>query len=561
MTIFSLITLFGGLALFIYGVDLMSGGMQQVAGKKLRSLLGAVVRHKSAGFIVGLILTFFLQSSSASTVMFVSFVQAGILAFRDTIALILGAMIGTTLTVQIIAFKVSDYALAAVAVGVAIHIFGKYERTKNWANIILGVGLIFFGMAIMKTGIAPLKHNALFVSWLDTATGHPWLAFAVATFFTAVVQASAATIALVISFASSGMFGNSPEQILSCALPFVMGANVGTTITALLASIHTGREAFRCAITHTIIKLTGAVACMFFIIPIANGTLFFTSLLWKGDTTSARLVANSHTFFNLINVAVFFPMSGLIARIMILLVPEKQERKVFTSLSISRNKKIDFVNEYNSLINTLASYTKMVAELILQLSYQFNNPSEVKLEIIAEKDEILDTGYKEIRNHALLLYRLPKMKKNAEDFIPIIHSAELLERLGDDFARSIVRVLKKCAREGIGFSIESAAKLQTASKKINNTLIAYSDALQKNNSDMFKTLLQENRETKSMLKSIRKSHFRAVKDNVPAAVRSGSYLLDIISEFESSTVKIKALLKIMLEHFEEHSDEQLSDEK
>lgn len=553
MTVISIITLFGGLALFIYGVHLMSGGMQQIAGKKLRSLLGAVVRHKSAGLFVGLILTFFLQSSSASTVMFVSFVQAGILAFRDTIALILGAMIGTTLTVQIIAFKVSDYALAAVAVGVVVQIFGKYERSRNWSNIILGIGLIFFGMAVMKSGIEPLKNSPLFVKWLNTTIGSPWLSFAVATFFTAVVQASAATIALVISFAASGMLGNSPNQILAVALPFVMGANVGTTITALLASIHTGREAFRCAVTHTIMKLTGAVVCMFLIVPIANGTLFLTSSFWSGETSSARLVANSHTFFNLLNVIVFFPFTNMIAKFMVFLIPEKAERKVFTSLSISQSNKVEFDVEYDRLINTLAAYSKMVAKLNLNVSSQYDSPDETKLEIIAERDETLDIGYREIRSHAMLLYQLPSMKKHAEEFVPIIRSAELLERLGDDFARSIVRSLKKIAREDIRLSVESAAELQIVSKKIDAMLNSYAKILEEENGEAIESLLENNRDIKAILISMRKSHFLALANKVPSAVKSGTYFLDILSELESSTVKIKALLKVMREHLSEEN--------
>ena len=553
MTIISMITLFGGLALFIYGVDLMSSGMQQVAGKKLRSLLGAVVRHKSAGLLVGLILTFFLQSSSASTVMFVSFVQAGILAFRDTIALILGAMIGTTLTVQIIAFKVSDYALAAVAIGVAVQVFGKYERSKNWSNIILGIGLIFFGMAVMKSGIEPLKNSELFVKWLNTTIGNPWLSFAVATFFTAVVQASAATIALVISFAASGLLGSSSEQILAAALPFVMGANVGTTITALLASVRTGREAFRCAVTHTVMKLTGAVVCMFFVMPIANGTIWITSFFLSGEASSARIVANSHTFFNLINVIAFFPFSNWIAKFMIFVIPEKAERKVFTNLSISQDQSVDFNTEHNRLTDSLAAYSRMVGKLNLSVSKQYDSPDETQLEIIAARDETLDIGYREIRNHAMLLYQLPSMKKHSGDFIPIIRSSELLERLGDDFARSIVRSLKKIAREDICLSVESAAELQMVSKKIDVLLNSYAKALEKKDSKVIESLLENNRGIKSILRSMRKSHFLALANKVPAAVKSGSYYLDILSELESSTVKIKALLKVMREHFSEES--------
>ena len=549
MTFLNLTTLFGGLALFIYGVELMSSGMQNIAGYRLRKMLGVVVKHKSAGLLIGVFITLIFQSSSASTVLFVSLVQSGVLVFKDTIALILGAMIGTTLTVQLIAFKITNYALIAVAAGVILRITGKYERQKQWANMLLGIGLIFFGMGIMKAGVEPLKNSPAFESYLKFALGSPWLSFLAATIFTAVVQASAATIALIFSFAAAGMLGTAPSEVLINSLPFVLGANLGTTITALLASINTDRAALRCAVAHTVLKLIAAIVFMFLIIPVSNLTLIITDFFWKKDLSAERAIANSHTLFNLITVAVCLPITALISRFFIFIIPEKKSQNIFPELSFQNNKSIDFNIEYDNIIQAVAKLSKMTSDTAIEISSQFSIININKLEVIASNDNKIDHAFKEIKNHAMLVYRFPGFQKERDNLIWLIRTSELLERLADDFARSIIRDLRKMNNKDISFSLENSADLTNICAETGRLLQNLSEVFISKNSSELNDIIDNIKILHSRIKSIRLSHFQAVSNNVPTAIESSNYFLDMISELESSLSKLKALTKLASKNF------------
>jgi len=544
MTFLNLTTLFGGLALFIYGVELMSSGMQNIAGSRLRKMLGVVVKHKSAGLVIGVFITLLFQSSSASTVLFVSLVQSGVLLFKDTIALILGAMIGTTLTVQLIAFKITNYALIAVAAGVILRITGKYERQKQWANMLLGIGLIFFGMGVMKAGVEPLKNSPAFENYLKFALGSPWLSFLAATVFTAVVQASAATIALIFSFAAAGMLGTAPNEVLINSLPFVLGANLGTTVTALLASINTDRAALRCAVAHTALKLFAAVAFMFLIIPVSNLTLIITDFFWKKDLSAERAIANSHTLFNLITVAICLPITALISRFFIFIIPEKKSQNIFPELSFQNNKSIDFKIEYENIIQAVSKLSKMTSNSAIEISSQFSIININKLEVIAANDNKIDRAFKEIKNHAMLVYRFPGFQDERNNLIWLIRTSELLERLADDFARSIIRDLRKMNNKDIVFSLENSADLTNICAETGRLLQKLSKVFISKNSSELNGIIIDIKSLHSQIKSMRLSHFQAVSNNVPKAIESSNYFLDMLSELESSLSKLKALTKL-----------------
>jgi len=518
--------------------------MQNIAGSRLRKMLEVVVKHKSAGLIIGVFITILFQSSSASTVLFVSFVQSGVLIFKDTIALILGAMIGTTLTVQIIAFKITNYALIPVAAGVILRITGKYERQKQWANMLLGIGLIFFGMSVMKTGVEPLKNSPAFENYLKVALGSPWLSFFVATIFTAVVQASAATIALIFSFAAAGMLGTTPTEVLINSLPFVLGANLGTTVTALLASINTDRAALRCAVVHTVLKLIGAVIFMFLIIPVSNLTLIITDFLWKKDLSAERVIANSHTLFNLITVAICLPITSLISRFFIFIIPEKKSQNIFPELSFKNNKLIDFKIEFDNIIQAISKLAKMTANAAVEISDQFSIININKLEVIAANDNKIDRAFKEIKNHAMLVYRFPGFQDDRDNLIWLIRSSELLERLADDFARSIIRDLRKMNNKDIVFSVENSADLTNICAEIGKLLQIFSEIFIYRDADELNDIIISIKSLHSQIKSIRRSHFQAVSNNVPKAIESSNYFLDMLSELESSLSKLKALTKL-----------------
>ena len=536
MIVSNAITFFGGLALFVYGVELLSNAMRTLAGKRLRQIMEKVVRHRGAGLIAGLVITVLLQSSSASTVLFVSMVQGGLLAFKDTVAMILGAMIGTTLTVQLIAFNITQYALLPVAIGIVIVIMSRYERLKLWGTALIGIGFIFFGMAVMKQGVMPLRESELFTRWFQYAIGMPWLSFLTAVLFTAVVQASAATMAVIFSFAEAGLLGTGSQEILLHALPFVFGANVGTTITALLSSIKTSRAARRCALAHTFLKLSGAVVCMFAIGWIAR----LTGMLSPG-VGIIRLIANSHTLFNVMNVIVFLPFTKQISGIFTRLVPDTKETVIFPGLRMADYSSLDKEHLRPKLTDALVALAAMVQNAIRHISVQYSELAWNRLEDIAAEDGKIDEGYKEIRDCCTLVYRLPSEEINRETVLTVIRFAELLERLGDDFTRSTIRILRKMLADSLSFSFSSVGELQSLMRRFSEILedIALNvSGNQRHNHDEIKQMVDSAREK---LEAMRRAHFQSITDDIPLEVSSSTHYLDILSEMESSVSKLETL--------------------
>ncbi|MBW2562621.1 MAG: Na/Pi cotransporter family protein, partial [Deltaproteobacteria bacterium] len=235
---FLIIGLFGGLAFFLYGMEKMSEGMKKSAGNKMRSILGALTKNRVIGLVVGAFVTMVIQSSSATTVMLVSFVQADLMTFAQSLGVILGADIGTTITAQLIAFKLTDYALLMIAIGFSLRMFGKNDNLKNIGEVLLGFGILFYGMKLMSDAMSPLRTWPEFINIMK-GLENPFLGLLIGAAFTALIQSSSAFSGIVIVLAQQGLI------TLEAGIPLVFGANIGTCITAGLASIGTSREAKR----------------------------------------------------------------------------------------------------------------------------------------------------------------------------------------------------------------------------------------------------------------------------------------------------------------------------
>ncbi|MDJ0622174.1 MAG: Na/Pi cotransporter family protein [Desulfocapsaceae bacterium] len=308
------IGLAGGLAFFLYGMEKMSEGMKNTAGNQMRSILASLTKNRVIALAVGAFVTTVIQSSSATTVMLVSFVQAGLLSLTQCMGVILGADIGTTITAQMIAFKLTDYALLMVAAGFVFKLFGKTKKIKDIGDIILGFGILFFGMKLMSDVMTPLRTYQPFIDLMKEME-NPLLGILLGAAFTAVVQSSSATTGILIVLAQQNLL------TLEAGIPILFGANVGTCVTAALACIGATREAKRVAIAHIIFKVAGV--CLFILwIPqfaafIENITLYFGS-------GTARQIANAHTIFNLSLGLLFLPFTQLFAKFIYLIFPEKE---------------------------------------------------------------------------------------------------------------------------------------------------------------------------------------------------------------------------------------------
>lgn len=251
----------GGLGLFIFGMKMMSDGLQEIAGDKLRKTLKFLTSNRIAGILTGVGITAIIQSSSATTVMLVGFVNSGLVTLTQAAGVILGANIGTTVTGQLIAFKLKVLALPAIAVGSAMFIFGKRERTKIIGKVALGFGILFFAMGIMSSPLKVLRNNDDFRNLFVKFSSNPIFGLLAGTILTVVVQSSSVTVAITMSLASAGLIS------FSAAIPVILGDNIGTTITALLASIGTNLAAKRAAIVHTLFNVFGAVVILVLLNP------------------------------------------------------------------------------------------------------------------------------------------------------------------------------------------------------------------------------------------------------------------------------------------------------
>ena len=287
-----IIPVIGGLALFLYGMNVMSEGLQKVAGRRLQSYIEIFTKNRFIGVIVGCVVTMIIQSSSATTVMVVGFVNAGIMTLPQSVGIIIGANLGTTITGQIIALNITEFAPIAIAIGVVFWLFSKKKKVKDLSEILIGFGILFMGMGMMSGGLKPLSN----IYWFKNGVlilNNPYLGMPIEIVLTTIVQSSSASIGLLEALGKTGLIN------MNQAFPLLFGSNIGTTTTALISSMGAGKNAKRAAFIHFLFNFIGTIIFMLFLrIPVQRFVVWAT----PGDV--AKQIANSHTLFNFINIKI-----------------------------------------------------------------------------------------------------------------------------------------------------------------------------------------------------------------------------------------------------------------
>lgn len=351
--------LLGGLAIFIFGMNMMSESLQKAAGEKMKKILGILTVNPVMGVLAGTIATAVMQSSSATTVMVIGFVSAGLMTLKQGISVILGANIGTTMTAQLLAFNISDYIFVIIFVGFIVSFVFKSEKIKSIGQTIFAFGLLFEGIQIMSSVMKPLAASPVFINMIDHVSGMPVLGVLVGTLMTLVVQSSSATIAVLQNFAAqAGPDGVSSIIGLAGAIPVLLGDNIGTTITALLACIGQSRDAKRTALAHCTFNITGAFLFIWFVKPYAH---FIQAISTKGPEVEviARQIANAHTIFNITMTLIWLPLIWLLVKIVVKILPYKEKD--------SKQKEVPVFLDPR-LISQPAAAMEMVAREILRCS-------------------------------------------------------------------------------------------------------------------------------------------------------------------------------------------------
>ncbi len=318
--------LFGGLALFLWGLDKMSDSLKLVAGSGMKKVLAKLTTNRFSGALAGAIVTAIIQSSSVTTVLVVGFISAQLMTLSQSIGVIMGANIGTTITAQIIAFKITQYALLMIGLGFAMNFLSKKEKIRQYGDMLLGLGLIFFGMHLMSEGAYPLRSYQPFIDTMKQMD-NPIYAIILGTLFTGLVQSSSATTGIVIVLASQGFIS------LEAGIALIFGANIGTCVTAMLAAIGKPREAVRASVVHVIFNVAGVLLWLFFIPQLAS---FVTQIspqaqelagMEKLGAETPRQIANAHTIFNVANTLIFIWFTVPLGKLVCWLVPDRAPRE------------------------------------------------------------------------------------------------------------------------------------------------------------------------------------------------------------------------------------------
>lgn len=409
----------GGLGLFLYGMNIMSTGLQKAAGTKLKSIISALTKNRFLGVLVGIAVTMIIQSSSATTVMIIGFVNAGMMTLVQATAVIMGANIGTTVTAQIIAFKLTDYAPLAVAIGVILLLFTSKKKTREFGEIVVGIGILFIGMDMMGSGLAPLSGLPIFTKVM-TGLDNPFLGLLVGAILTTVLQSSSAATGLLQALASQGLIS------MNVIFPILLGENIGTTTTALVSSIGANKTAKRAALIHLIFNLVGTVIFMLFL----RYPLEYVVKLLSPDNLS-RQIANTHTLFNVLNVAIQFPFAIYLVKLVEKLVPGEDigEKPVTLyldpriietpSIAIGQTNK-EVVRMGNLVLENLILSRKVLVD-----------GEHDKVQDILEKEKLINRLEREITEYLVKLSNAPISNKEHEEVNNLLYIINDIERIGD----------------------------------------------------------------------------------------------------------------------------------
>ena len=475
---FLIIGLFGGLALFLYGMDKMSEGMKKSAGNQMRAILAALTKNRVIALLVGAFVTMVIQSSSATTVMLVSFVQAGLMTFMQTLGVILGADIGTTVTAQLIAFKLTDYALLMIAVGFGLRMFSKSENLKNIGEVILGFGILFFGMKLMSDTMKPLRSYPDFINLLK-GLENPILGLLVGAVFTALIQSSSAFTGILIVLAQQNLI------TLEAGIPMIFGANVGTCITAALSSIGTSREAKRVALAHILFKLAG-VALFFFWIPQFADLIHF--LAERFQSGPARQVANAHTIFNVGLGLLFLPCTPLFGNLILRILPDKSEDNDLKPATwhLDESKITTPAIAIDLARTEISRMAKLIGRMQRAIIVPFLSnearrdefyPQLTLIEGIDMREQKVNFLQEKITHYLLQISKQELSDDQSREVFGLISIVKDMESLGDLIDRNMIPMIPKKQNLESDFSHEGKEELLIYHEKVCNQIYLLREAL------------------------------------------------------------------------------------
>ena len=516
------IGIMGGLGLFLYGMNLMGDGLQKSAGSKLKRIIELLTSNVIMGVLVGMVVTMVIQSSSATTVMVVGFVNAGIMSLPQAIGVIMGANIGTTITAQLVSLDVDFLAPVALGIGIVIYMFSNKPKHKNIAEILIGFGILFTGMDFMKEAVKPLAGYQGFTDMLLSFGHHPILGVLMGFAITAIVQSSSASMGMLIALASQGLIP------ITAALPILYGENIGTCVTSLISSIGASRNARRAAIMHLTFNVLGSMIFMFIL---SKPIVAIVTAI--DPTDAARQIANAHTLFNILNVIVLLPFNKLIVKLALKLVPETKGEQD------DDDKVVKYIDD--RMIETpsiaLANIVKETLRMGEKSKESLNaamdgivDKSKEKIELSFKREKLINELQKSILNYLLKLSKASLNEDSRETVDALFNTVNDIERIGDH-AENIAELAKDIVDLEISFSDVGIGELKDMYNKVISTYTYALEAMRTSNVELACKVIKMEEQVDMMEKSCRANHMNRLNSS-SCSIESGVIYLDIISNLE-----------------------------
>lgn len=491
----------GGIALFMYGMQLMGDGLQKAAGAKLQKILEAMTGVLAMGILLGAVVTAVLQASGATTVMTVGLVNAGLLTLKQGFGIIMGANVGTTITAQLIAFKLSNYITVLIFIGFLMQLLAKRRCGKYLGQVILGFGILMLGMDMMGRAVMPLRAYPGFVDFISYFSGNPLLGIFIGTVMTVLIQSSSATIGILIAMAGQGLIP------LEGAIPVLLGDNIGTCITAVLASLRANLTAKRVAIAHVLFNVIGSIIFVIFMRWFVEIVMYVSP---AGDI--ARQIANAHSAFNIINTLLFMPFVNPFIKLVQRIVPGDAEgislRPVYLDKAMLNTPSIGLslaVKEVVRMGNLACKNVRLGMESI----HTFDTD---KVKYVLEHEPVVDSLEREITDYLTDMSTAQLDESLSVRHTGLLHAINDIERIGDH-GETLAKKSRMIFEDEVHFSQEAKEELAKLSQMVLCASSRSLEALEKNDKAIAADAVRLCREVKHFQKEIRKNHITRLNEH------------------------------------------------
>lgn len=529
--------LFGGLALFIYGMMQMGEALQKTAGENMRKILQLLTSNPLMGVAVGALVTMIIQSSSATTVMVIGFVSAGLMTLRQSVGVIMGANIGTTITAWLVAFNIGDYAWLFAAIGFVLMFTAKRAKLRYIGQFLFSFGILFIGLNTMGASMKPLVKNEFFLSLMQKSADYPVLGLLVGTIFTSIIQSSSASIGVLQTLAAAADSAASPAAIsIYQAFPILIGANIGTTITAFLASIGSRKEARKAALTHTLFNLIGAVVFVpLFYFALKGGLQSWLSNLLGVDVSLAggikSGIAAMHTLFNTLNTLLLLPFIWLLVKIVNIVVPGKDIYEQRNTLYLDYKVVGTPVVALDLVTKELARMAEYSRQMSLDSKLALIDLDSKAMKRILETEDIVDLLDKEIvRYMSTMISKKVLTDHESLRIAGLMHVTRDIERIADH-CTNIGEEALQVSNEGIKFSDQAVSELYLGFDKVLSIVDSSISSLRNNDLDLAVKVIMAEGDLDDMEAEMRNSHLKRLNDGL-CNPKSAVIFLDVMHNME-----------------------------